>query len=74
VRPGITGWAQVSGRGEITHEDKIELDLYYVEHRSLWFDIKILLRTLGALRGGKAIYERQYSRDKQRESDQEGNW
>jgi lipopolysaccharide/colanic/teichoic acid biosynthesis glycosyltransferase len=69
VRPGLTGLAQTSGRGELTIEDKIELDLYYVEHRSLWFDIKILLRTLGVLGRSSEIYERRYSRDKQRESD-----
>ncbi len=70
VRPGLTGYAQAGGRGELTIEDKIELDLYYVEHRSLWFDIKIVLRTFGALRRSSEIYERRYSRDKQRESDE----
>ena len=70
VRPGLTGLAQTSGRGELPIEDKIELDLYYVEHRSLWFDIKILLRTLGVLGRSSEIYERRYSRDKQRESDE----
>lgn len=45
VKPGITGLAQVSGRNEISWEKKIELDLWYVEHRSLWLDCKILFRT-----------------------------
>ena len=68
VRPGVTGYAQVAGRGELTIEDKIEWDLYYVEHQSLWFDIKILVKTLAApLRSGQT-YERRYSRDKERES------
>jgi lipopolysaccharide/colanic/teichoic acid biosynthesis glycosyltransferase len=69
VRPGLTGHAQTSGRGELAIEDKIELDLYYVEHRSLWFDIKILWRTLTRLGRSDEIYERRYSRDKERESE-----
>ena len=70
VRPGITGWAQIQGRGEIPIEDKIELDLYYVEHRSLLLDLKIILRTIGnALSCRRGIYEEQYSRDRRRERD-----
>jgi sugar transferase EpsL len=46
VLPGITGWAQVNGRNAITWEEKFELDLFYVEHRSFLFDLKILLLTL----------------------------
>lgn len=46
VRPGITGWAQVNGRNAISWEDKFRLDVWYVEHRSLWLDIKILWLTL----------------------------
>ena len=42
VRPGITGWAQVNGRNAISWEDKFALDVWYVENRSLWLDIKIL--------------------------------
>ena len=45
VRPGITGWAQVNGRNAITWEEKFELDVWYVDHRSFMLDIKILLRT-----------------------------
>jgi len=44
--PGITGWAQVNGRNAITWEDKFELDVWYVDNRSLWLDIKILALTL----------------------------
>jgi lipopolysaccharide/colanic/teichoic acid biosynthesis glycosyltransferase len=47
VLPGITGWAQVNGRNSISWEDKFRLDLWYVEHRSLWLDMKILLMTVG---------------------------
>ena len=46
VRPGITGWAQVNGRNAISWEDKFELDVWYVDHRSLWLDIKILWLTV----------------------------
>jgi lipopolysaccharide/colanic/teichoic acid biosynthesis glycosyltransferase len=46
VSPGITGWAQVNGRNSISWEDKFELDVWYVEHRSLWLDIKILWLTV----------------------------
>ncbi|WP_286233919.1 sugar transferase [Thalassotalea sediminis] len=46
VKPGITGWAQVNGRNAITWEDKFLLDVWYVDHQSLWLDIKILLMTV----------------------------
>jgi lipopolysaccharide/colanic/teichoic acid biosynthesis glycosyltransferase len=52
VRPGITGWAQIHGRAALPWEDRIELDVWYVEHRSPWLDAKILLRTPLALFGG----------------------
>jgi lipopolysaccharide/colanic/teichoic acid biosynthesis glycosyltransferase len=46
VLPGITGWAQVNGRNALTWEDKFLLDVWYVDHWSLWLDIKILFLTL----------------------------
>ena len=46
VRPGITGWAQVNGRNAISWEDKFRLDVWYVDHRSLWLDVKILWLTV----------------------------
>lgn len=46
VRPGITGWAQVNGRNTISWEDKFKLDVWYVDNRSFWLDIKILLLTV----------------------------
>jgi lipopolysaccharide/colanic/teichoic acid biosynthesis glycosyltransferase len=52
VRPGITGWAQVQGRASLPWEERIELDVWYVEHRSPWVDAKILARTPRALFGG----------------------
>lgn len=52
VRPGITGWAQVNGRNALTWEQKFEHDVWYVDNRSLWLDIRIIARTLaGALTG-----------------------
>ncbi len=46
VLPGMTGWAQVNGRNALTWEDKFRLDVWYVDHRSFWLDIKILALTL----------------------------
>ncbi len=46
VLPGITGWAQINGRNALTWEDKFKLDVWYVDNRSFWLDIKILLLTL----------------------------
>lgn len=46
VRPGITGWAQVNGRNEISWEEKFQLDIWYIENKSLWLDIKIVWMTL----------------------------
>lgn len=46
VRPGVTGWAQVNGRNAISWEEKFELDVWYVDHQSLWLDIKILWLTV----------------------------
>jgi lipopolysaccharide/colanic/teichoic acid biosynthesis glycosyltransferase len=46
VRPGITGWAQVNGRNAISWEDKFALDVWYVDHRSMWLDVQILWRTV----------------------------
>lgn len=45
VRPGITGWAQVNGRNAISWDDKFKLDVWYVEHHTLWLDVKILWMT-----------------------------
>jgi lipopolysaccharide/colanic/teichoic acid biosynthesis glycosyltransferase len=49
VKPGITGWAQVQGRARLRWPERIELDVWYVENRSLWLDLKILARTPLAL-------------------------
>ena len=52
VKPGITGWAQVHGRAALPWDERIELDVWYVEHRSPWLDLKILAKTPLALFGG----------------------
>jgi lipopolysaccharide/colanic/teichoic acid biosynthesis glycosyltransferase len=52
VKPGITGWAQIHGRAKLPWAERIELDVWYVEHRSPLVDVKILLRTPLALFGG----------------------
>lgn len=46
VRPGVTGWAQVNGRNAISWEEKFKLDVWYVDNRSLWLDIKIIFLTI----------------------------
>jgi lipopolysaccharide/colanic/teichoic acid biosynthesis glycosyltransferase len=52
VRPGITGWAQVHGRASLPWDERIELDVWYVENRSPWLDLKIIAKTPRALFGG----------------------
>jgi sugar transferase EpsL len=49
VKPGITGWAQVNGRNAISWEDKFKLDVWYVDHQSMWVDVKILAKTILAV-------------------------
>lgn len=55
VKPGITGWAQINGRNSIDWETKFALDLWYVEHRSLWLDLKILAITFWKVLTGHGI-------------------
>jgi lipopolysaccharide/colanic/teichoic acid biosynthesis glycosyltransferase len=56
VKPGITGWAQVNGRASLPWSERIELDLWYVEHRSARVDSQILLRTVRLLVSGDGLY------------------
>lgn len=49
MRPGVTGWAQVNGRNDLTWTEKIEYDLEYIEKFNIWFDIKILFRTVAVV-------------------------
>jgi lipopolysaccharide/colanic/teichoic acid biosynthesis glycosyltransferase len=55
VHPGLTGWAQVNGRNAISWEEKFELDNWYVDHQSLWLDLRILWRTAGRVLGRGGI-------------------
>lgn len=57
VRPGITGLAQMMGRGELPHEEKLEIDVQYVERASLWLDLKILCRTASRAFWHKSVYQ-----------------
>ncbi len=56
VKPGITGWAQVNGRAGIPWDERIELDVWYVEHRSIGLDLRILARTARLLVTGHGLY------------------
>jgi lipopolysaccharide/colanic/teichoic acid biosynthesis glycosyltransferase len=56
VKPGITGWAQINGRTSLPWPDRIELDVWYVEHRSLRLDLRILARTARMLASGHGLY------------------
>ncbi len=56
VKPGLTGWAQVNGRVSLSWPERIELDVWYVEHRSLRLDLRILARTLRQLVTGHGLY------------------
>lgn len=55
ARPGLTGWAQIHGRNSLDWAERLEMDVWYVENRSLWLDIKILARTIGLVLSRKGI-------------------
>ncbi|MFL5835178.1 MAG: sugar transferase [Solirubrobacteraceae bacterium] len=57
VKPGITGWAQVNGRTSLPWHERIELDVWYVDHRSLLLDVRILLRSLKLVFEGYGLYK-----------------
>jgi lipopolysaccharide/colanic/teichoic acid biosynthesis glycosyltransferase len=57
VKPGITGWAQVNGRASLPWDERIELDVWYVDHRSLWLDLRILAKTARMLATGHGLYK-----------------
>lgn len=61
VRPGLTGLAQISGRGTLTREAKLELDVRYVEHGDIRMDVRILAATVAKVFGRRNIYEKRYS-------------
>jgi lipopolysaccharide/colanic/teichoic acid biosynthesis glycosyltransferase len=56
VRPGITGWAQINGRNRSPWDERLENDVWYVEHWSVWLDFRILMATLGkVVRGSEVV-------------------
>src|SRR5207248_7701672 len=57
VKPGLTGWAQVNGRAALPWPERIELDLYYIEHRSLALDLRILVRSARLVLRGQGLYK-----------------
>jgi lipopolysaccharide/colanic/teichoic acid biosynthesis glycosyltransferase len=57
VKPGITGWAQINGRASLPWPERIELDLWYVEHRTLALDLRIVARTIGLVLSGHGLYK-----------------
>jgi lipopolysaccharide/colanic/teichoic acid biosynthesis glycosyltransferase len=57
IRPGITGWAQVNGRTSLPWSERIELDLWYIEHRSVRLDVQILRRTVRMVFHGEGLYK-----------------
>ena len=61
VKPGFTGLAQIAGRGALTREQKLDLDIKYVDTRSFWLDIRIIFTTVALVFGQKSIYEKRYS-------------
>jgi len=56
VKPGITGWAQVNGRTSLSWPERIELDVWYVQHRSMRLDLRILMKTARMLATGHGLY------------------
>ncbi|MBV9463409.1 MAG: sugar transferase, partial [Verrucomicrobiae bacterium] len=56
VRPGLTGWAQIHGRNELSWPERIEMDIWYIDHWSLGLDLKILARTVGVLLRPQNVY------------------
>jgi lipopolysaccharide/colanic/teichoic acid biosynthesis glycosyltransferase len=57
VKPGITGWAQINGRASLPWHERIELDIWYVDHRTLRLDLAILLKTFRLLASGEGLYK-----------------
>jgi lipopolysaccharide/colanic/teichoic acid biosynthesis glycosyltransferase len=57
VKPGITGWAQINGRASLPWSERIELDVWYVDHRSLRLDLAILVRTVRVVLCGGGLYK-----------------
>ncbi|MGF6160620.1 lipopolysaccharide/colanic/teichoic acid biosynthesis glycosyltransferase [Ensifer sp. KUDG1] len=65
VRPGLTGWAQISGNAILSNDDKLDLDLWYITNRSAWVDLKIIAETVLVMIFGDRISERRLSAARQ---------
>ena len=61
VRPGLTGWAQVNGRNALEWEERLDLDVWYVEHRSVLLDLRIMLRTVAVVLSASGISHGQHA-------------
>jgi len=72
VKPGLTGLAQISGRGELTIEEKLDLDVRYVESAGVWLDVKIFFATITQVFFKKSIYEKNYSQTESTRGDKHG--
>jgi lipopolysaccharide/colanic/teichoic acid biosynthesis glycosyltransferase len=64
VRPGITGWALINGRNSLAWDKRIELDLWYIKHWSIWLDVKILISTVYVVIKGEGLYAEKGRHDK----------
>jgi lipopolysaccharide/colanic/teichoic acid biosynthesis glycosyltransferase len=73
VKPGLTGLAQISGRGELTKEEKLALDVEYVEKASFLLDFKIIFLTLWQVLTSKSIYEKRYSQTEETRGQKDKN-
>lgn len=56
IKPGITGWALINGRNKLTWPERIKLDIWYIENRSFWLDLKILFKTIIVVVNGEGMY------------------
>jgi sugar transferase EpsL len=61
VRPGLTGWAQINGRNAISWDEKLRLDVWYVDNRSLWLDLKIMILTVVRVFSGADVSKEGYA-------------
>ena len=73
AKPGLTGLAQISGRGELTREEKLELDVEYVQKASLLLDFKTIFLTLWQVLTSKSIYEKRYSQTEETRGQKDKN-
>ncbi len=71
VKPGVTGLAQISGRGALTREAKLALDVEYVDTATFAMDLKIIFATMGMVLGKQSIYEKKYSETEETRNDNE---